>query len=195
MVNYFFLSFTASLHTKKPGIKGWEIAIIVVAVVLFVAAVVAVCIYNRWHFKRKLFKKEEEIRIAYEIESHSLPQSPVKRFLAMNSVRSSSGSLTGELIFRSQVASYGDDFAHISIPLDRKWEIERKQVRIDGQLGEGAFGRVLKATAIGVPGLPQRHTVAIKTLKGKLSLLYIRCSFMFHTRMFFICYECDLGLA
>lgn len=160
------LSCTAPL-SKSPRIKGWEIAIIVVAAMVFLAAFVAGCFYNRWYLRRKLFKKEEEIRIAYETESHSLPQSPVKRFLAMNSVRSSSGSLTGELIFRSQIGSYGEDFAHISIPLDKKWEIDRKQVRIDGQLGEGAFGRVLKATAIGVPGLPPRHTVAIKTLKGK----------------------------
>ena len=118
--------------------------------------------------------KEEEIRIAYEAESQSLPQSPVRRFLAMKSARSSSGSLTGEFIFRSKPGSYGDDFAHISIPLDKKWEIDRAHIRIDGQLGEGAFGRVLKATAIGVSGLPPKHTVAIKTLKGNLLFLYSR---------------------
>jgi hypothetical protein len=148
--------------------KGWEIVIIISVALVFVVAFLALCFLYRWYLKRKLIKKEEELRIAYEAESKSLPQSPVRRFLAMNSVRSSSGSLTGEVIFRGQIGSYGDGFAHISIPLDKKWEIEREQLRIDGQLGEGAFGRVLKATAIGVPGLPQKHTVAIKTLKGEL---------------------------
>ena len=149
-------------------IKDWEIGIIVGVAWIFVVAFVALCILYRWHLNRKLFKKEEEIRIAYEAESKSLPQSPVRRFLALNSTQSSSGSLTGEVIFRGgKLGSYGDDFAHISIPLDKKWEINREHLRVDGQLGEGAFGRVLKATAIGFPGFPPRHTVAIKTLKGK----------------------------
>ncbi|CAB3989128.1 fibroblast growth factor receptor homolog 1-like isoform X2 [Paramuricea clavata] len=147
-------------------IKDWEIGIIVGVAWIFVVAFVALCILYRWHLNRKLFKKEEEIRIAYEAESKSLPQSPVRRFLALNSTQSSSGSLTGEVIFRGgKLGSYGDDFAHISIPLDKKWEINREHLRVDGQLGEGAFGRVLKATAIGFPGFPPRHTVAIKTLK------------------------------
>ena len=147
--------------------KSWELGIIISVALVFVFAFVGVCILYRWHLNRRLNKKEEEIRIAYEAESKSLPMSPVRRFLAINPARSSSGSLTGEFIFRGKVGSYGDDFAHISIPLDRKWEINREQLRIDGQLGEGAFGRVLKATALGVPGIPQKHTVAIKTLKGE----------------------------
>ncbi len=134
---------------------------------VFVIAFVALCFLYRWHLNRRLYEKEEEIRIAYEAGSKSLPQSPVRRFLALNSAGSSSGSLTGEIIFRGKLGSHGDGFAHISIPLDKKWEIDRQQLRMDGQLGEGAFGRVLKATAIDVPGLQQKHTVAIKTLKGK----------------------------
>ena len=147
--------------------KSWELVIIISVALVIVVAVFTLCLLYRWHLKRKLNRKEEEIRNAYEAESKSLPQSPVRRFLALNSVRSSSGSLTGEVIFRGQIGSYGGSFAHISLPLDKKWEIEREHLRIDGQLGEGAFGRVLKATAIGVSGLPHKHTVAIKTLKGK----------------------------
>ncbi|XP_028391447.1 fibroblast growth factor receptor 2-like isoform X3 [Dendronephthya gigantea] len=149
----------------SSGMKSWELGIVISVALVFVFAFVGVCILYRWHLNRRLNKKEQEIRIAYEAESKSLPMSPARRFLAMNSAQSSSGSLTGEFIFRGKVGSYGDDFAHISIPLDRKWEINREQLRVDGQLGEGAFGRVLRATALGVPGIPQKHTVAIKTLK------------------------------
>lgn len=52
------------------------------------------------------------------------------------------------------------------IPLDEDWDIAREHVRLLGTIGEGAFGRVLKAEAY-IPRLgPMRLTVAVKTLKG-----------------------------
>ncbi|XP_046849915.1 fibroblast growth factor receptor 4-like [Xenia sp. Carnegie-2017] len=51
------------------------------------------------------------------------------------------------------------------IPYDDDWDINRENVRLLGTIGEGAFGRVLKAEAY-VPRLgSMRLTVAVKTLK------------------------------
>ena len=107
------------------------------------------------------------MRVLFRQES--LPQSPVLlHSMPVNSPRSSSSSFTGDKFSRGKIASYGDGFAHVTLPLDRKWEINREHLRIEGELGVGAFGRVLQAAAVGVPGLKAKHTVAIKTLKGKI---------------------------
>ncbi|XP_066903361.1 proto-oncogene tyrosine-protein kinase receptor Ret [Halyomorpha halys] len=48
---------------------------------------------------------------------------------------------------------------------DPKWEIPRGRLMVEECLGEGEFGRVLKATARDLPGSPGFTTVAVKTLK------------------------------
>ena len=53
------------------------------------------------------------------------------------------------------------------IPYDDDWDIPRENVQLLGIIGEGAFGRVLKAEAYVTRLGPTRLTVAVKTLKGK----------------------------
>ena len=53
------------------------------------------------------------------------------------------------------------------LPCDEEWEIERSQLTLKEQLGEGAFGLVVRAEAVGLPELPARCSVAVKMLKGK----------------------------
>lgn len=52
------------------------------------------------------------------------------------------------------------------IPMDSDWEIPRNLLMLGKSLGEGAFGKVVKADAIGIlkPGV--NTTVAVKMLKG-----------------------------
>ncbi|XP_076755260.1 protein kinase receptor Ret oncogene [Xylocopa sonorina] len=52
-----------------------------------------------------------------------------------------------------------------SCPPDPKWEFPRSRLTIEQVLGEGEFGRVLRATAIDIGGVPGPTTVAVKTLK------------------------------
>lgn len=157
----------------SSGIEDWELGIIIGLACAVSLVFIVVCALYRAHYRKKLNKKEEEIRIANETDIRSIPRSSVRRLLAMDSIQSP--SVTGEVKFHGLASSYGDNFAHISIPLDKTWEIEREQLRIDGPLGEGAFGRVLKATAIAVDNLPQMHPVAIKTLKGLLKQQCYEC--------------------
>lgn len=58
-------------------------------------------------------------------------------------------------------------------PLDSKWEIDRKNLTLGALLGEGAFGKVVKAEAFNIPphgGVTM--TVAVKMLKGKNTYMY-----------------------
>ena len=52
-------------------------------------------------------------------------------------------------------------------PLDDDWEIDRNQIAIKEQLGEGAFGLVMKGEATALTDMPNRCTVALKMLKGQ----------------------------
>ena len=52
--------------------------------------------------------------------------------------------------------------SEIEVPYDEAWELDRSQLVFSDILGEGAFGRVLKAEAHGLG-----FTVAVKMLKGE----------------------------
>ncbi|XP_066584360.1 proto-oncogene tyrosine-protein kinase receptor Ret [Prorops nasuta] len=52
-----------------------------------------------------------------------------------------------------------------SNPPDPKWEFPRSRLTIEQVLGEGEFGRVLRAKAVDIGGWPGPTTVAVKTLK------------------------------
>ncbi|XP_039288327.1 proto-oncogene tyrosine-protein kinase receptor Ret [Nilaparvata lugens] len=49
--------------------------------------------------------------------------------------------------------------------IDPEWEFPRERMKIDFCLGEGEFGKVLKAQATNIAGIPGVTTVAVKTLK------------------------------
>ena len=49
----------------------------------------------------------------------------------------------------------------------------RDLVEIEKELGRGAFGRVLLGTALGIEETGQRTKVAVKTLKGTLTLFFM----------------------
>ena len=51
---------------------------------------------------------------------------------------------------------------------DMKWDTSYTNLTFEDILGEGEFGRVFKASAIGLQGKQQNTTVAVKMLKGDL---------------------------
>ena len=52
-------------------------------------------------------------------------------------------------------------------PSTRSWEVARQHVTIEKTIGKGAFGQVVKGTAIGLRGRPGKTTIAVKMLKCK----------------------------
>lgn len=82
----------------------------------------------------------------------------------------SSYASTAALLHRSMRSRLGSNLSQVSevdLPLDDLWEINRDQVKRLEVLGEGAFGRVEKAEATGLPNMPYKCVVAVKMLKGK----------------------------
>ncbi|XP_014604414.1 PREDICTED: fibroblast growth factor receptor homolog 1-like isoform X2 [Polistes canadensis] len=60
--------------------------------------------------------------------------------------------------------SNGGSISEYELPLDSAWELPREQLKLDNTLGEGAFGKVIRAqTNTGRPGIPS--VVAVKMLK------------------------------
>ena len=78
-----------------------------------------------------------------------------------------------EVAFLTKWYTYVDFYSPLfntelyELPCDEEWEIERSQLTLKEQLGEGAFGLVVRADAVGLPELPARCSVAVKMLKGK----------------------------
>ncbi|XP_060872662.1 proto-oncogene tyrosine-protein kinase receptor Ret-like isoform X2 [Metopolophium dirhodum] len=54
----------------------------------------------------------------------------------------------------------------INIDFDPKWEFPRSRLILEQVIGEGEFGKVLKAQAIDIPGTKGMSTVAVKTIKN-----------------------------
>jgi FMS-like tyrosine kinase 1 len=56
------------------------------------------------------------------------------------------------------------------LPYDKRWEFPRERLKLGKTLGQGAFGRVVKAEAIGLDYEEASTTVAVKMLKERADL-------------------------
>jgi len=64
-----------------------------------------------------------------------------------------------------------DNVSEYELPLDSAWELPREYLTLGNTLGEGAFGKVVKAQMnITRPGIPS--VVAVKMLKGEQIKMY-----------------------
>ena len=58
----------------------------------------------------------------------------------------------------------------VDMSVGENWEIERERINLQEVLGEGAFGRVMKAEVFGIPNMPFRCHVAVKMIKGEFCI-------------------------
>ncbi|KAL1438151.1 hypothetical protein MTO96_048242 [Rhipicephalus appendiculatus] len=56
------------------------------------------------------------------------------------------------------------------LPYDRRWEFPKDRLKLGRTLGQGAFGRVVKAQAIGIGDQGKPLTVAVKMLKERADM-------------------------
>lgn len=142
---------------------------------MFVAvAVVVVVIFGVGFFycHRKLqFAKGTN----YGVVSGIKPNEPTVQYrthvpsIGSSSSYGSTAPLIRHRSLRSRLGSNLTQVSEVDVPLDEKWEIDRDHIILSGLLGEGAFGRVMKAEAIGLPNVSgYRCEVAVKMLKGEL---------------------------
>ena len=100
------------------------------------------------------------------------PEEPVVQYrthapsIGSSSSYGSTAPLLRQRSLRSRLGSNLTQVSEVEVPLDEEWEIDREQIRLLGVLGEGAFGKVMKADVLGLPNWPFSFNVAVKMLKG-----------------------------
>ncbi|XP_022080786.1 fibroblast growth factor receptor-like isoform X2 [Acanthaster planci] len=81
-----------------------------------------------------------------------------------------SGQSSGPLVIgRSRLSSSLTVVSEYEVVLDPEWEFPRDRLSLGKVLGEGAFGKVVLAEAVGISNKEQTSTVAVKMLKGNAS--------------------------
>lgn len=107
-------------------------------------------------------------------EAHSLPSHqpslPILQFsLESGSSAKSSSSLVRGVRLSSSGPPLLAGLVSLDLPLDPLWEFPRDRLVLGKPLGEGCFGQVVRAEALGMnPAQPdQASTVAVKMLKGE----------------------------
>uniref|UniRef100_A0A8D0NXU8 receptor protein-tyrosine kinase n=1 Tax=Sus scrofa TaxID=9823 RepID=A0A8D0NXU8_PIG len=102
---------------------------------------------------------------------HKVSRFPLKRQVSLES--SSSMSSNTPLVRIARLSSgEGPTLANVSeleLPADPKWELSRARLTLGKPLGEGCFGQVVMAEAIGIDKdrAAKPVTVAVKMLKGE----------------------------
>lgn len=151
---------------SQPSKKNMYIAVFTTSFVVLVCFAVGFFICHR---KLKSVKGAD-----YGIVSSDKPNEPVVQYrthapsLGSSSSYGSTVPLLRQRSLRSRLGSNLTQVSEVEVALDEKWEIDREQIVLLGLLGEGAFGKVMKAEALGLPNMPYRFDVAVKMLKGEL---------------------------
>lgn len=70
---------------------------------------------------------------------------------------------------KTQVTNLNDIISEYELPMDSDWELSREFLHLGKTLGEGAFGKVVIADAIGIQNKNITTIVAVKMLKGKFT--------------------------
>ncbi|CAG9863679.1 unnamed protein product [Phyllotreta striolata] len=98
--------------------------------------------------------------------ARSNPEKSNQELTAPLSLPSNRNNFGDSLSFNFQLndTTFINNFVKKHTP-DPKWEFPRSQLVIEQTLGEGEFGKVLRAKAHNVAGKPGLTTVAVKTLK------------------------------
>lgn len=146
------------------------IAVLVAASVVFIVLFgIGLYLYQR---KMKLAKEAK-----YDLVNSPKPNEIALEYRAhdpsVGGSLSSCGStapLMRQRSLRSRLGSNLTQVSEVDMPLDEKWEIDREIISLQEVLGEGAFGRVMKAEVLGMPNMPFRFNVAVKMLKGKFCI-------------------------
>lgn len=162
--------------TAKP-----QILVNVLAAVLFIffAVGVVVVIYIFHRLKREKMKK----LLAIETARAAVVTQWTKKVIVEKQNLVNAQNVQEPLLMpvvkiekqKSTVAaedSNGGSISEYELPVDSAWELPREHLTLGNTLGEGAFGKVVRAqTNTGKPGIP--CVVAVKMLKGKISIFLI----------------------
>ncbi|XP_028403293.1 fibroblast growth factor receptor 4-like [Dendronephthya gigantea] len=152
---------------KTSGNSMTQVIAITVSVVVVAIAIGSVIAYL-CIFKRGMFRQKARV-----IESYGAPPYPEKRRDVLSSTSSSMSNCSTNPLLAHHGMRYlkrqNSGLSHVSemvLYCDAEWEVDRENLKLLEVIGEGAFGKVLKAEAFGLNRQNAgKNIVAVKTLK------------------------------
>ncbi|CAG9816876.1 unnamed protein product [Phaedon cochleariae] len=142
----------------------------VCVVILFVIFVIAfICI----HYRQKIKREQREKMIAVETARAAIVTQWTKKVI-IEKIHNASENVLEPLLMpvvkiekqKSQTNNSGDGIiSEYELPMDSDWEITREFLALGKNLGEGAFGKVVKAEAMNLIKSGSTTVVAVKMLK------------------------------
>ncbi|XP_031555241.1 fibroblast growth factor receptor 2-like [Actinia tenebrosa] len=154
----------AEIKKQEPKQKGFVVIISVVGAVSLFLIILIVVVYVLWTKRRSknIYTEDYNVQYARRIEQNSRQRHP-----SVTTSTSSYGSTAPLLRKRDmRIDSNLSQVSEYELPLDEEWELDRSLITVSETLGEGAFGRVMKAEAIGLKKAPYSSCfVAVKMLK------------------------------
>ncbi|XP_068244367.1 fibroblast growth factor receptor 3-like isoform X2 [Palaemon carinicauda] len=137
----------------------------VLLIIMLGVALVAICVWKKWQKEKR---RATELERAKEvITQHWIKKVIVER---QNSDASQEPLLVPTVKIercqsRSRLGSEMTSISEYELPLDADWELPRARLILGESLGEGAFGKVVRADVQGLHRPDIISTVAVKMLK------------------------------
>lgn len=159
------------LEEQNQSKTNYSIIIVVVGIVgIFVVFVISfICI----HYRQKIKREKREKMIAVETARAAIVTQWTKKVI-IEKINNSRENVSEPLLMpvvkiekQKLQANNAEDgmVSEYELPMDSDWEINRNCLILGKNLGEGAFGRVVKAEATNIIKPGNRSVVAVKMLK------------------------------
>lgn len=143
-----------------PILSPLEITLFGVGAFIFILLLIICAVIYCVRLRKR--KKSRNLDVKYDVVTEGAviePQRFAPRTASVSSTASAL-SLMRQRSFRSRLESRLTQVSDIEVPYEEAWEIDRFSLVLSDILGEGAFGRVIRADALGLG-----CTVAVKMLK------------------------------
>ncbi|XP_050519180.1 fibroblast growth factor receptor homolog 1 isoform X2 [Diabrotica virgifera virgifera] len=157
-------------HQEIPRTNvGLIIAIIGTVGIIVIFIISFICI----HFRQKIKREKREKMIAVETARAAIVTQWTKKVI-IEKISNSSENIAEPLLMpvvkieKQKLQVNNNDDGKVSeyeLPMDSDWEIRRENLLLGKNLGEGAFGRVVKAEASNIVKPGNSVIVAVKMLK------------------------------
>uniref|UniRef100_A0A8C2ILW7 Fibroblast growth factor receptor n=1 Tax=Cyprinus carpio TaxID=7962 RepID=A0A8C2ILW7_CYPCA len=156
-----WLTVLPGIHSSSSALYYVEIAIYCIGVFLIACMVVIVVVCRmRTSAKKPDFGSQPAV--------HKLTkQIPLRRQVSSDSSSSMSSSTPLVRITTRRSSAHDDPIPEYDLPEDPRWEFSRDKLTLGKPLGEGCFGQVVMAEALGIDKDKPKEavTVAVKMLK------------------------------
>ncbi|XP_018570121.1 fibroblast growth factor receptor homolog 1 isoform X2 [Anoplophora glabripennis] len=164
---------------KEPDILGFNdeptnfftIGIVAaIGAVIVISVITFMCI----HFRQKIKREKREKMIAVETARAAIKTTQWTKKVIIEKMTNASENVSEPLLMpvvkiekqKSQANNSGDSaISEYELPMDSDWEIPRDMLCLGKNLGEGAFGKVVKAEAMNLLKPGSTSVVAVKMLK------------------------------